>query len=171
MPCGAAAKGSTRLILGRVSTCPSAHSAFGRAELNPGCACRAARPASLRLAALAAGCLLGELQAVATVTRRRTSPVLSAASRPGRPCSAARDAPATLPAAAGPPHGPPGLPARSAPALRPRPAPRTSLCRPGEYPPLFSTLFAPSSNLSSSASRAYLNQSDNRGMRMCENFR
>ena len=30
-----------------------------------------------------------------------------------------------------------------------------------EYPPLFSTLFAPSSNLSSSASRAYLNQSDN----------
>ena len=38
------------------------------------------------------------------------------------PCSAARDAPATLQAAAGTPHPLPGLPARSVPALPPRPA-------------------------------------------------
>ena len=77
------------------------------------------------------------------------------------PFSAASEASPAPQAAAGTPHPLASLPARFAPALPPRPAPSTSLCRPGEYPPLFSTLFAPSSNLSSSASRAYLNPSDN----------
>ena len=82
------------------------------------------------------------------------------------PFSAASEASPAPQAAAGTPHPLPSLPARFAPALPPRPAPSTSLCRPGEYHPLFSTLFAPSSNLSSSASRAYLNQSDNNQLRV-----
>ena len=59
-------------------------------------------------------------------TPRPTSATAAPAQRdPGCPCSAARDAPATLQAAEGTRHRPPDLPARSPPALHPRHTPVT----------------------------------------------